>query len=155
MPRGRVMAGMHTLAGRVHKQCGLTGNFDNVSCTCAAGWISAQASAGGSRAFGGAPGTRRALAWYPEAGPDTNVTVIITNVVCALHLYGFQTMIGQAHDGSQQAPCAVIVSSAFCSCAQCDVGYTRRAQIIRRSAALVMLNNLVKIWWPLWTAASC
>ena len=44
---------------------------------------------GGSRAFGGAPGTRRALAWYPEAGTDTNVTVIITNVVSALSSCGF------------------------------------------------------------------
>jgi hypothetical protein len=52
---------------------------------CFAGWISAQASSGGNRAFGGAPGTRRALAWYPEKGTDTNVTVIITNVVrCSL-----------------------------------------------------------------------
>ncbi|CAL5221835.1 g4094 [Coccomyxa viridis] len=43
-------------------------------------WVSAQGSSGGNRAFGGAPGTRRALAWYPQAGTDTNVTVIITNV---------------------------------------------------------------------------
>ena len=46
-----------------------------------AGWVSAQGSSGGNRAFGGAAGTRRALAWYPETGTDTNVTVIITNAV--------------------------------------------------------------------------
>ena len=52
-----------------------------VRAACCADWVSAQGSSGGNRAFGGAPGTRRALAWYPQAGTDTNVTVIITNVV--------------------------------------------------------------------------
>lgn len=67
---------MHDLRGAFGASCG-----SDKTLLCFAGWISAQASSGGTRAFGGAPGTRRALAWYPEKGTDTNVTVIITNVV--------------------------------------------------------------------------
>ena len=77
------MAG-HAPAGELFNQHGVARRDNQGCCVCAAGWISAQASQGGSRAFGGSPGTRRALAWYPEAGTDTNVTVIITNVVRSL-----------------------------------------------------------------------
>ena len=67
---------MHDIRGAFGISC-----ESDETLLCFAGWISAQASSGGNRAFGGASGTRRALAWYPEKGTDTNVTVIITNVV--------------------------------------------------------------------------
>ncbi|BDA43729.1 PsbP domain-containing protein 3, chloroplastic [Coccomyxa sp. Obi] len=44
------------------------------------GWVAAQGAAPGNKGFSGATGTRRALAWYPEGGTDTNVTVLVTNV---------------------------------------------------------------------------
>ena len=43
-------------------------------------WLTGEGKAAGAK-FGGASGSRRALAWYPENGmASTNISLIITNI---------------------------------------------------------------------------